>query len=171
MIVVVHRHADVVEHARRPQQLALDRIAIVQSRLGQLVEEPQRQPPDVFDVLGVDREPRREVDHAGKAHVVEQRRVGGREIGLEEDALAQPRLGDLHPVDAGHRRLVGVLDGVEAAELPRERLRCGRSDVPDRQRHQHPPQRDVLAALQVGQQLRAVGRERAVLLREVDREA
>ena len=39
-------------------------------------------------------------------------------------------------------------------------------DVPDRQRDEHPPQRDVLAGLQVGQQLRAVGGEGAVLLRE-----
>ena len=43
VVVVVDGHADVVQQRRRPQQLALDRVARVEPRGGELVEEAERE--------------------------------------------------------------------------------------------------------------------------------
>ena len=66
-------------------------------------------------------------------------------------------------VDCGQGLLVRLLDGIQAAELPGQRLRRGGPDVPDRQRHQHSPQRSIFRGIQVGQQLASVGRKLSCL--------
>ncbi len=109
MVVVVDRHPDVVQHARRPQQLALPVVALVQAQRGELVEHPQCQRRHVAGVVCVHVVARRQVQHRGASHVLEQRRaaialrapasaVG--EMALEEDPLAQPCLGDLQLLEA-----------------------------------------------------------------------
>ena len=75
VVVVVDRHPDVVQHARRPQQLALARLARVQPHARELVEHTQRQRRDVARVRDVHVVARREVQHRGPAHVLEQRRL------------------------------------------------------------------------------------------------
>ena len=50
VVVVVDRHADVVQHARRPQQLALARVAVVQAQARELVEHAERERRDVLGV-------------------------------------------------------------------------------------------------------------------------
>ncbi len=105
VVVVVDRHPDVVQHARRPQQLALDRVAVVEPQLGELVEHPQRQLRHMPGVLRVDPVLRGEVQHAGAADVLEQRRIPVGEQALEEDALAQTglrRLEGLEPARLQH---------------------------------------------------------------------
>ena len=54
VVVVVDRHPDVVQHARRPQQLALAGIAVVQPLGGELVEQPEGEGGDVVRVRAVD---------------------------------------------------------------------------------------------------------------------
>ena len=62
--------------ARRPQQLALARVAGVQARGGELVEQRRARARRRAAVCGgVDVVLRGEVEHARAAHVVEQRRV------------------------------------------------------------------------------------------------
>ena len=94
VVVVVDRHADVVQHARAPQELALPAVAGVQAGRGELVEERQGEPRDVLGVGRVDVVARGEVEDRGAAHVVEQRRLAVEQL-AEEDALAQAGLGDL----------------------------------------------------------------------------
>ena len=60
----------------------------------------------------------------------------------------------------------GRVDRVDRAELPGQRLRRGRADVPDRQRDQHPPQRPLLGLGEVVQQLDRVAAQAAVLVDE-----
>ena len=105
MVVVVDRHPDVVQQRRRPEQLALDAVARVEPRGGELVEELEREVRDVRDVgvvVGAHPVLRGEVDDRRAAHVVEQRlaAVAPREVALEEDALAQARLGDVDRLEA-----------------------------------------------------------------------
>ena len=47
VVVIVDRHADVVQHARRPQQFPLERVALVQAESSELVEHRQRERRDV----------------------------------------------------------------------------------------------------------------------------
>ena len=117
MVVVVDGHADVVQHARRPQQFALDPLAIVQSEARELVEHRQGERGDMVGVGRVGSILRGQVQHARATDVGEQRRVAVGRTGrhslrehprtgrtgqqaLEEDALAQPRLGDFEAVEA-----------------------------------------------------------------------
>ena len=99
VVVVVDRHADVVQHARRPQQLALARVAVVQPQRAPARRTcPARAPP-----RGACARRRRGTGRRGSARsrgarprtaAVLARRPPG-EQALEEDALAQPRLGRL----------------------------------------------------------------------------
>jgi hypothetical protein len=107
VVVVVHRHPDVVEHAGGPQQLALVRVARMQPGRGQVVEEPERQRRDMVRVGLVDLVERGEVQDARLAHVGQERRVAqAAQVALEEDPLAQARLRGLELGEAarGHRR-------------------------------------------------------------------
>ena len=74
--------------------------------------------------------------------------------------------GRADPVDGGQLLLGRRLDRLDRAEVAGQRLRGGRADVADGQRHQNPPQRPGLRLVQVGQQLDRVGAERAVLVDE-----
>jgi hypothetical protein len=108
VVVVVDGHADVVQQRRGPQQLALDGLALMHSRGGQLVEQAECEAGDVGRVRAVLRvHPvlRGEIDDARVTHVLEQRRVA--EVVLEEHALAQAGLGDLEALEAAdlHDRL------------------------------------------------------------------
>ena len=53
VVVVVDGDADVVQHRRRPHQLALLRVAVVQAGRGQRVPHLQREPGDVLGVREV----------------------------------------------------------------------------------------------------------------------
>ena len=99
VVVVVDRHPDVVQHARGPQQLALEGIPVVQARRRELVEEPEGERGDVVGVRPVDAVLAGEVQHGVAADVVEEV-IGPRQQGLEEDALAQPCLRDLDALEA-----------------------------------------------------------------------
>ena len=103
VVVVVDGHADVVEHARGPQQLALARVARVQPERRELVEHRERESRDVARVRDVHAVARGEVEHARAPDVIDQRRVRRREVALEEDALAQPGLRHFHAVEAPRR--------------------------------------------------------------------
>ena len=74
VVVVVDRHADVVQHAGRPQQFPLAGVALVQAERGQLVEHAQRQRRHVLGVGRVDGVLAGEVEHARVADVLEHRR-------------------------------------------------------------------------------------------------
>src|SRR3954447_14576162 len=105
VVVVVDRHADVVQQRGGPQQLALVAVAGMDPGGGERVEQAERQMRDVGDVrvvLGAHAVLRGEVDDRRAADVVEQRlaAAGAREVALEEDALAQTRLGDVDRVEA-----------------------------------------------------------------------
>jgi hypothetical protein len=98
VVVVVHRHADVVEHRRGPQQLALGRIALVIPAPASASNIWSVSARHVLDVplIGV-------VLRGQVAHVVSRtdanRADRGREVGLEEHALAQALLGHLDRVE------------------------------------------------------------------------
>ena len=64
-------------------------------------------------------------------------------------------VGDRRPDAVGGRQLLGRRrgDAVDRPELAGQRLGRGRSDVPDRQPDQHPPQRPVLGQVEVVEQL------------------
>ena len=74
VIVVVDRHADVVQHRGGPQQLALARLALVQAERGQLVEHAQCERRDVLGVRHIHAVLGGDVHDAGAPHVLEQRR-------------------------------------------------------------------------------------------------
>ena len=154
MVVVVNGHADVVQHARGPQQFALARVARVQPERGELVEHRERELGDMPGVRDVHAVARGEVEHARAPHVLDQRRVARREVALEEDPLAQAGLGHLHavePADLEHHRGDdrGGEDHVGAGLLyprqrafARRRLReAARSAPPGRRARARPPAR------------------------------
>ncbi len=66
-------------------------------------------------------------------------------------------------VGGGQLLLVGGFDGLQRAELGGQRARRRRSDVPDGQGDEDPPQWYLLGLVQVLQEPLAVGREHAVL--------
>ena len=91
VVVVVHRHPDVVQHARRPQQFPLLRVAFVQAHARQLVEHAERERRHVLRVGAVHAVARREVLHRGAAHVLEQRGHVG--VSWVAKRVAQPAEG------------------------------------------------------------------------------
>ena len=95
VVVVVDRDADVVQQAGGAEQLARARVAVVQARRREVVEQAQRQRSDVARVSGRGVVLRGEVQHAGAAHVAEQRPFAARQRALEEHALAKPCLSRL----------------------------------------------------------------------------
>ena len=116
VVVIVDGHPDVVQHGRGPQQLALERVAGVQARAGELVEHAERKPRHVLGVRLIDVVEPGEVEHRLAADVVEE--LGGRQPAREEHALAQPGLGDLHALEPAH------------LEHREDRGRAGEDDVP-----------------------------------------
>ncbi len=82
------------------KQLALVLAEGVQPLLAQSVEHLQGEVGHVRDVLVVGAEAVGQVLHRLAAHVVEERRVAVLEEPLEEDPLAQARLGDLQLLEA-----------------------------------------------------------------------
>ena len=108
VVVVVDRHADVVQHRRRPQQLALERVAGVQAGRRQLVEELEREPATCSVWAGSAWYAPARLSTRRPADVLEQRRVARRRPPrrLEEHALAQARLrrlDALEPAGLQHR--------------------------------------------------------------------
>ena len=99
VVVVVDRHADVVEHARRPQQFPLTGVAGVQAEASELVEHAERERGHVAGVLAVGPVLGGHVEDALPAHVGEQRRLAVGEQPLQEHALAQPGLGGLEAAE------------------------------------------------------------------------
>ncbi len=106
VVVVVDRHADVVQHARRPQQLALARVAVVQAEPGELVEHASASAATwrvwststwywaaMFSTLA-----RRTSSNSGGSASGAPPAEPGQ--ALEEHPLAQPRLGRLQRVEA-----------------------------------------------------------------------
>ena len=100
VVVVVDRHPDVVQHARRPQQLALAGIAVVQPlrrRAGRTA--PRARAATWFVCARSTRYCRARFSTRVAADVVEQVVRPG-EQRLEEDALAQACLRDLDALEA-----------------------------------------------------------------------
>ena len=107
MVVVVDRHADVVQHARGPQKLALAALAAVQAEACQLVEHAQRERRHVARVGGIGLVVGGQVEHARAPHVLEQRRLAPLQQALEEDPLAHARLGRLEARKAARAQHAG----------------------------------------------------------------
>ena len=109
VIVVVDRHADVVEHAGGPQQLGgVDIRRRRRANLDQPAPKPTGKVCDVLWVREVSLVLARKVPDRRLADVGKQRWIAGPtvlaalQIGAEEDALAQAGLGDLQLRGAGH---------------------------------------------------------------------
>ena len=97
VVVVGDRHPDVVEHRRRPQQLALVAAGREQAALHERVEHLQRQAGDVLDMIEVGLVLDGQVLDRRPAHVVKQR------LGL----VGEQRAGEEHPLaQAGLKRLL-----------------------------------------------------------------
>ena len=95
VVVVVDGHADVVQHRRRPQQLALDRVAGVQAGRGELVEQLERERRDVRRCARSRRRTARRGCSTGRARTSSNSGGSPSSSALEEDALAQAGLGRL----------------------------------------------------------------------------
>jgi len=100
VIVVVDRHADIVEHGRGPEQLPFFGLARVNAGSLQRIPDTQSEMGHVLLVHEVVVVLRREIADAGFAHVGDKRRIGGGEKAGEEDALAQAGFGHLDAVEA-----------------------------------------------------------------------